>query len=82
MSHEQRFVAEDSPVRRYDYDDAVVFAADLGDGRDVDVDVVDGTAIVVVASDAHDSRQFEFDLPDGDAQAFIKNGVVTVEVRA
>ncbi|WP_254545067.1 DUF7127 family protein [Halomarina pelagica] len=76
MSNHQRFAEGEDPIRRYDYEDAVVFAADLGHVGDADVDVVDGTAIVVVGD-----QQYEFDVPAGDAQAFIKNGVVTIEVR-
>jgi hypothetical protein len=75
MTDQQRFLENDEPVRRYDYADRTVFAADLGPGAEGDVDVVDGTAIVVV-----DEEQYEFDVPARDAQAFIKNGVVTVEM--
>lgn len=75
MTNQQRVADSDGPLRRYDYTDRTVFAADLGAGVDADVDVVDGTAMVVVGD-----RQFEFDVPAGRAQAFIKNGVVTVEV--
>ncbi|MFC7154414.1 hypothetical protein ACFQPA_02960 [Halomarina halobia] len=76
MSNQQRFTEREDPIRRYDYEDSVVFAADLGGVRDADVDVVDGTAIIVI-----DGQQYEFAVPDGDAQAFIKNGVVTIEVK-
>lgn len=66
-------------VRRYDYDDASVVVADIG-VEDAAVDVADGTAIVV-ANRGGTERQYEFDLPDGKAEAFIKNGIVTVEVK-
>lgn len=63
-------------VRRYEYDDEVVIVADLDDA-DASVDVVDGTAIIVKA----DGEQVDLDLPvDRDSQAFINNGVLTVEV--
>ncbi|PSP97877.1 hypothetical protein BRC94_09280 [Halobacteriales archaeon QS_5_70_17] len=75
MTDQQRFQEREGVVRRYDYDDAVVFAADVGPVEEAAVDVADGTAMVVV-----DDRQYEFEVPAGDAQAFIKNGVVTVEV--
>ncbi|GAA0644215.1 DUF7127 family protein [Salarchaeum japonicum] len=67
-------------VRRYDYDDRTVVAADLGTSADgVSVDVVDGTAILV--DETGERRQREFDVPAGDvAKATITNGVVTVEV--
>ena len=76
MSDSQRFAEREEPLRRYEYEDAVVFAADLGAGVDgASVDVVEGTAMVVV-----DGRQYEFDVPAGEAKASIRNGVVTVEV--
>ncbi|MFD1515065.1 DUF7127 family protein [Halomarina rubra] len=75
MTNQQRISEGDGPLRRYDYSDRTVFAADLGAGVDADVDVVDGTVMVVVGDD-----QYEFSVPAGRAQAFIKNGVVTVEV--
>jgi hypothetical protein len=65
----------DTLARRFDYDDLVVFVADLGPGRDGSVDVVGETAIVVV-----DDEQYEFELPAGEARGSIVNGVVTVEV--
>ena len=77
MSNQQRFIENEGPISRYDYGDAVVFAADLGSVQDAHVDVVDGTVMIVV-----DDRQYEFEVPEGDAEAFIKNGVVTVEVKA
>ena len=75
MNEQQRFADREGAVRRYEYDDSIVLAADTGPGTDATVDVVDGTAMVVVGD-----RQYEFDVPEGEAQAFIKNGVVTVEV--
>lgn len=64
-----------SGVRRYEYDDAVVLAADLGPGVDGSVDVVDGTALVVTADE-----QYEIPVPGTDAAASISNGVLTVVV--
>lgn len=75
MNEQQRFTDREGAVRRYEYDDSIVLVADTGPETDATVDVVDGTAMIVV-----DDRQYEFDVPAGDAQAFIKNGVVTVEV--
>lgn len=67
---------EGGVVRRYDYEDRMVLVADLGAGVDGAVDVVGSTAIVVAGDDQH-----EFDLPEGEtAQAYMKNGVVTIEV--
>lgn len=76
MTGQQQF-EEDVGMRRYDYEDGVVIAADLGPETDADVDVVDGTAIVVRGDETYD-----LDLPEGDARALINNGVLTVEVEA
>jgi len=76
MTDRQQFMDGDRRLRRYAYDDRVVFALDFGSGTDATVDVVDGTAIVVAGDE-----QFEFEVPAG-AQAFIHNGVLTVEVDA
>ncbi|MFP8958652.1 Hsp20/alpha crystallin family protein [Natrialbaceae archaeon A-CW3] len=78
MNYSQFARDGDRLVRQYQYDDESVLAVDFGDiGDDATVDVVDGTVIVVLSDD-----QFEFDLPAQarDAQAFIKNGVLTVEL--
>ena len=77
MTERQQFVDEQGPVARMEYtDDTTVLAADVGPGRDATVDLLDDVAIVVVGDE-----QYEFEVPgDGDAQAFIRNGVLTVEV--
>jgi hypothetical protein len=73
---QERFARRDDTVaRRYDYDDQVVFVADLGPGREGSVDILGDTAIVVV-----DDEQYEFEIPAGEARGSIANGVVTVEV--
>jgi hypothetical protein len=67
---------DDQFVRQYDYGDTTVVAADLGDHSGT-VDVVGNTAIVVGDGD----EQFELELPDGaDAEAFMTNGILTIEV--
>lgn len=67
---------DEATTRRYEYDDgSLVFVGDLGVGTEAALDVVDGTAIVVT-----DEEQFEFELPEEGAQAFIRNGVLTIEV--
>ncbi|WP_135667712.1 DUF7127 family protein [Halorhabdus rudnickae] len=65
----------DAAIRRFDYEDATTFAADLGvDGT---VDVVGDTAIVVT-----DDDQYDISVPDGETvTAFINNGVLTIEVK-
>ncbi|MFB6104317.1 MAG: hypothetical protein ABEJ57_04430 [Halobacteriaceae archaeon] len=76
LTHDDRLLA-----RRYDYPDATVFVIDVSHWTtDVDIDVVDDTAILVLDA-GDDTEQHEIELPDGDATAFINNGVVTIEVR-
>lgn len=72
-----QFIREgDGFVREYDYGDARVVAADLGQ-RDATVDVVDDTAIVAF----EDGEQIDLRVPDGEkVNAFIRNGVLTIEV--
>ena len=68
-------------VRRYEYDDVDMFAIDLGSvGAEATADIVDGTVIVVLEDGQDQPRQAEFELPEGEARAFIKNGVLTIEV--
>ena len=63
-------------VSRYEYDDSVVYAADIG-SEEATVDVVDGTVMLVRGDD-----QAEFEIPEaGTAKATINNGVLTVEVQ-
>lgn len=69
-------LTDDVPVREFAYDDGtVVFAADLGSVGEANAEVVDDTVIVVA-----DDRQYDVAVPSGDAQAFIRNGVLTIEV--
>lgn len=73
---QQQYAGEgETFVRRYDYDDEWVIAADVGVGEDrVDVDVVDGTAIVVV-----DGRtEAELELPGSVESVDTNNGVLEV----
>lgn len=67
-------IAADVPVRRVPGSDRMVIVMDFGATGDEWVEIVDETALVVVEDD-----QYEFDLPAG-AQAFITNGVLTIEV--
>jgi hypothetical protein len=77
MSLERISQREESIARRYDYDDEQVIVADFG-AADVTVDVLDDVAIVIVEGD--ENYQTELELPEGEAQAFINNGVLTIEV--
>ncbi|PSP50376.1 hypothetical protein BRC67_09545 [Halobacteriales archaeon QH_3_68_24] len=75
MSERQQF-GDEVAVRRYEYDDGAVLAADFGPAGEAAVDVLGDTVIVVI-----DGEQHELDV-EGDANAFISNGVLTVEVDA
>ncbi len=77
MERNQQFAAADIDVSRRVYDDAVVFAADFGPAADATVDVVADTVIVVAGDD-----QYEIDVGDADAEVFMRNGVLSVEVNA
>jgi HSP20 family molecular chaperone IbpA len=80
MSVQQFAGANDRFLRRYEYDDSWVIAADLGVSDDaIDVDVVGTTAIVVV--DAGDTvAETEFELPGSDADVSVRNGILTITV--
>ena len=74
---ETQQLGNDVPVSRYEYEDSVVLAADMG-VTDASAEVV-GDTVIVVAGD----EQYDLEAPEGeDARAFIKNGVLTVEVDA
>ena len=75
MSERQQF-GDEVAVRRYEYDDGAVLAADFGPAGEAAMDVLGDTVIVVI-----DGEQHELDV-EGDANAFINNGVLTVEVDA
>jgi len=76
MNTDQQLFDELS-VRRFEYDDSVVLAADVGVADDTSVDIVDDTVILVTGDE-----QYEQPLPDADARAFINNGVLTIELSA
>jgi HSP20 family molecular chaperone IbpA len=72
---ETQQLGSDVPVSRYEYEESVVLAADMG-VTDASAEVVGDTVIVVAGNE-----QYDLETPDGeDARAFIKNGVLTVEV--
>ena len=74
----QQFTEHDGRfARQYVYDDAVVVAADL-DVTDADVDGLDDTVIVVTP----DGEQFELSVPSTPTRAFIRNGILTIEMEA
>ena len=79
MSLKRISETDDVFTRRYEYDDEAVVAADLGVSAEATVDVLGDVAIVVFENE-DGSEQVELELPDGEAEAFITNGVLTVEV--
>jgi hypothetical protein len=72
----QQYAGEDERfVRRYDYDDEWVIAADVGVGDDrLRVDIVGETAIVLV----DEETALEFDLPGSVESVDTNNGVLVV----
>lgn len=80
MNTQQFAGANDRFLRRYEYDDSWIVAADLGVADDaVDVDILGTTAILVV--DTGDRvTETEFELPGTDADVAIQNGVLTITV--
>ncbi len=65
-------------IRRYEYDDRWVIAADLGvSDDDVDVDIVGTTAMIVVDA-GDDVFETEFELPAEEAEVLMQNGVITI----
>ncbi|MFC7046408.1 hypothetical protein ACFQH6_14245 [Halobacteriaceae archaeon GCM10025711] len=80
MTHLQFTDRDEWMARRYDYGDSVVIVADIGvDDDAVTVDVLDDTAIVVIEHDG-ESTQSELALPEGDAQVFMNNGILTIQI--
>ncbi|MDJ1431593.1 Hsp20/alpha crystallin family protein [Halostagnicola sp. A-GB9-2] len=76
MNSEQ--FTSDQLARKYEYEDGSVIAIDLGTSvPEPSVDLVDGTVIIVSGDE-----QYEFDLPveENDADTFIRNGVLTIEL--
>ncbi|TKX87739.1 Hsp20/alpha crystallin family protein [Halorubrum sp. SS5] len=80
MNHIQsRSTGDGALLRRYEYDDEWIVAADLGADDDaVTVDTVGETAIVVVEG-PDGPVESEFELPGTAADAAVNNGVLTVE---
>ena len=66
-------------LRRYEYEDGWVVAADLGaDAENARVDTVGDTAIVVIEGDG-EPVESEFELPGTATAANVENGVITIE---
>lgn len=75
MNVKEQLVQRGVEVTRREYDDNTVLAADFGPAADVSVDVVGETVIVVDGQETYDIEVA------GEVQAFIKNGVLTIEMR-
>ena len=66
-------------LRRYEYEDGWIVAADLGaDAEDAVVDTVGDTAIVVIEGDG-EPVESEFELPGSADSVAVENGVITIE---
>lgn len=74
MNLQEKLEQRGIEVARRDRDDHHELIADFGPSTDITVDVVGDTVIVVADEETYDLEV------DGSAQAFIKNGVLTVEV--
>ncbi|WP_049986955.1 Hsp20/alpha crystallin family protein [Halobellus rufus] len=80
MSIKQQAGGDERMVRRYEYEDSWVLAADVGVAdEDLDVDVV-GTTAIVVAETGGDVSETEFELPGSDASVATNNGILTITV--
>ena len=66
-------------LRRYEYEDGWVVAADLGaDAENARVDTVGDTAIVVIEG-GDEPVESEFELPGSADSVSVRNGVLTIE---
>lgn len=74
MNIQQQFGDDGVPVSRVSTEDGTRVVVDFGEVSSSAVDIVGETAIVIA-----DGEQFELSVP-ADAQAFITNGVLTIEV--
>ena len=74
-----RSAGDGALLRRYEYEDGWVVAADLGaDAENASVDTVGDTAIVVIEGDG-EPVESEFELPGTADSVVIENGVITIE---
>ena len=74
MSLKQSLREQGVELRQFEYDESIELAADFGPREESSVDVVDGTAMVIV-----DDEQYDFPVP-ADAEVFMSNGILTIEV--
>ena len=72
----QQFIEDGEPlVTHHETDGRKKVVADLGAAVDATVDVTDGLALVTV-----DGETTELELPGDPERAFIRNGVLTIEL--
>ncbi len=77
--NQTRSAGDGALLRRYEYEDGWIVAADLGvDAENASVDTVGDTAIVVIEGD-DEPIESEFDLPGSADSIAVENGVVTIE---
>jgi hypothetical protein len=74
MELKEPFVDQGLAVQRAEYEERIELVVDFGRGADPSVDVVGDTVIVIAGGE-----QYETEV-SGDAQVFISNGVLTIEV--
>lgn len=74
MTVTEQLDAVDVGVTRRPRESGFEVVADFGPARDASVDIVGDTVIVVA-----DDEQYDLAV-EGDAQAFMRNGVLTIEV--
>ncbi|ESS07918.1 MAG: hypothetical protein A07HN63_02424 [uncultured archaeon A07HN63] len=80
MNNTQSVSRDGRLLRRYEYDDQWVLAADLAVGDDsVEYDII-GDTLILVVDDEGDVTETELDLPGEDADVTVNNGVLTVQV--
>ena len=79
MNNTQIANGDDRVLRRYEYEDDWVLAADLAvDDDSVEYDTV-GETLILVFDDNGQVTETELDLPGPDADVTLNNGVLTVE---
>ncbi|MDZ7730177.1 MAG: Hsp20/alpha crystallin family protein [Natrialbaceae archaeon] len=77
MQFEELTHDSDQTASRFEYDDETVLAVDFGSAVDGSIDIVDETVIVVLEDDQY---ELELPAPSAGAEAFMKNGVLTIEL--
>ena len=79
MNNTQIANGDDRVLRRYEYEDDWVLAADLAvDDDSVEYDTI-GETLILVFDDNGQGTETELDLPGPDADVTLNNGVLTVE---